>query len=82
MLRPDAGIACLAFQAFAEDEHAYALRTDGHFTFVQHVLSMDTTFADNAAMWRAISAPCLWYVAYWLIIAGEALTATCWAQVC
>jgi len=43
---------------------------------------MDTTFADNAAMWRAISAPCLWYVAYWLIIAGEALTATCWAQVC
>ncbi|AZE54504.1 putative membrane protein [Pseudomonas synxantha] len=46
-----------------------------NFNFVQHVLSMDTTFPGNAAMWRAINVPWLWHAAYWLIIAGEALTA-------
>ncbi|WP_338507202.1 DUF2165 domain-containing protein [Pseudomonas poae] len=46
-----------------------------NFNFVQHVLSMDTTFPGNAAMWRALNVPWLWHAAYWLIIAGEALTA-------
>ena len=48
---------------------------NSNFYFVQHVLSMDTTFPGNAAMNRAINAPWLWHGAYWVIIAGEALTA-------
>lgn len=39
--------------------------------FVEHVLSMDTTFPDSALRWRAITAPWLQHVAYWLIIAAE-----------
>ncbi|WP_248795987.1 DUF2165 family protein [Pseudomonas sp. MWU13-2105] len=46
-----------------------------NFAFVRHVLSMDTTFPDNAAMYRAISNPALWHAAYWLIIFGEGLSA-------
>ena len=46
-----------------------------NFNFVQHVLSMDTTFPDNAARYRAIDQPWMWHGAYWLIILGEALTA-------
>src|SRR3954452_21055040 len=45
-----------------------------NFTFVQHVLSMDTTFPSNTLRWRAIANPMLWHAAYWLIIVGEALT--------
>lgn len=45
-----------------------------NFAFVQHVLSMDTTFPDNAAMYRAITIPAVWHAAYWVIIAGEGLT--------
>ncbi|ROM63717.1 hypothetical protein BK653_25550 [Pseudomonas brassicacearum] len=46
-----------------------------NFNFVQHVLSMDTTFPDNAARYRAIDQPWMWHGAYWLIILGEAITA-------
>ncbi|MBJ7262364.1 MAG: DUF2165 domain-containing protein [Burkholderiaceae bacterium] len=46
-----------------------------NFSFVRHVLSMDTIFPDNAAMYRAITTPWLWHGAYGLIIAGEVLTA-------
>jgi len=45
-----------------------------NFNFVQHVLSMDTTFPDNAARYRAIDQPWMWHGAYWLIILGEAMT--------
>ena len=45
-----------------------------NYAFVQHVLSMDTTFPDNAAIYRAITNPTLWHAGYWLIIAGEGLT--------
>jgi predicted small integral membrane protein len=45
-----------------------------NYQFVQHVLSMDTTFEGNAAMWRAINSELAWTVGYWLIIAGEGLT--------
>ena len=45
-----------------------------NFAFVQHVLSMDTTFPGNSAMYRAIETPMLWHAGYWLIIAGEGLT--------
>jgi predicted small integral membrane protein len=45
-----------------------------NFAFVQHVLSMDTTFPDSTLRWRGITNPTLWHPAYWLIIMGEALT--------
>lgn len=45
-----------------------------NFAFVQHVLSMDTTFPGNAAMYRAVTTPALWHAGYWLIIAGEGLS--------
>lgn len=45
-----------------------------NFAFVQHVLSMDTTFEGNALMHRAVTTPALHHVAYWLIILAEAAT--------
>ena len=42
-----------------------------NLVFVQHVLSMDTTFPDSTLRWRAITAPWLHHLAYWLIIAAE-----------
>ncbi|RDS79074.1 DUF2165 domain-containing protein [Dyella monticola] len=45
-----------------------------NFQFVQHVLSMDTTFPGNALMDRAISSRLLWNASYWLIIASEGAT--------
>jgi predicted small integral membrane protein len=44
-----------------------------NFAFVEHVLSMDTTFPDNSLRWRAIQSPALHHLAYWLIIAAEGL---------
>ena len=48
---------------------------DSNYEFVKHVLSMDTTFPGNRAMYRAITSPLLWTIGYWTIIAGEGLTA-------
>lgn len=45
-----------------------------NYLFVQHVMSMDTTFAGNALMYRAVTSPTAWHVCYWLIIAAEAVT--------
>ena len=45
-----------------------------NYLFVQHVLSMDTTFPGNALMYRAIADPVLWQLAYALIIAAEGVT--------
>ncbi|QPC41724.1 DUF2165 domain-containing protein [Kaustia mangrovi] len=47
---------------------------ESNFAFVQHVLSMDTTFPDNALMWRAITDETVHHAAYWLIIIGELVT--------
>jgi predicted small integral membrane protein len=47
---------------------------DTNFEFVRHVLSMDTTFPDNALIYRRITSTVLWNLGYWLIILGEALT--------
>src|SRR5689334_11124456 len=47
--------------------------------FVRHVLAMDTTFAENALRWRAVTDPGLQTAAYWLIIAAEALTGALFA---
>jgi predicted small integral membrane protein len=48
-----------------------------NFAFVQHVLSMNTTFPGNRLISRAILAPGAWHAAYWLIIAGEAAAGLC-----
>lgn len=42
-----------------------------NWPFVQHVLSMDTTFQSPALMWRAITDPTLQTAAYVVIIAAE-----------
>lgn len=47
---------------------------NSNFEFVQHVMSMDTTFPDNALMGRAITDPALHHLAYALIIATEIVT--------
>jgi predicted small integral membrane protein len=49
------------------------------YQFVRHVLMMDTTFAGNRGMWRAINSPALHTAFYVSIIAWEAATmALCW----
>lgn len=48
-----------------------------NFAFVQHVLAMDTTFADNRLMGRAITEPAVWHFAYWFIIAAEGMAGAC-----
>ena len=48
---------------------------DSNYEFVKHVLSMDTTFAGNALMGRAVTNPSVWTAAYGSIIAVEGLTA-------
>ncbi|GHD56415.1 membrane protein [Thalassobaculum fulvum] len=42
-----------------------------NWTFVQHVLAMDTTFQSPALMWRAVTDPTLQTLAYLAIIAAE-----------
>lgn len=48
---------------------------DSNYQFVQHVLSMDTTFEGNALMWRAITEPWVWTVGYIGIIVAEGVFA-------
>jgi predicted small integral membrane protein len=45
-----------------------------NYLFVQHVMSMDTTFPGNKLMYRSITNPAIWQLAYGLIIAGEGIT--------
>jgi predicted small integral membrane protein len=44
---------------------------DSNWHFVQHVLSMDTVFADNPLRYRAVTNPALQTLGYGLIIATE-----------
>lgn len=45
---------------------------NSNFVFVEHVLSMDTTFPENVVRAnRALSNPQLHHLTYWLIIAAE-----------
>lgn len=69
------GLAAFAFMVTFNNLTDY----DSNYQFVRHVLSMDTTFEGNAAMYRAIDAPALWTAGYWLIIASEALTCVLFA---
>jgi predicted small integral membrane protein len=45
-----------------------------NYAFVQHVLSMDTTFSGNELMYRAVTDPTVWKIGYALIIAAESAT--------
>lgn len=47
---------------------------DSNYQFVRHVLMMDSTFAGNRGMWRALNSPA-WHTAFYIsIIAWEAVT--------
>ena len=69
-------IALLAAVALFMGLIAFNNITDygSNFDFVQHVLSMDTTFPGNQLKWRAIGTPAVHHVFYWTIIAWEALS--------
>jgi len=47
---------------------------DSNYQFVRHVLMMDSTFAGNHVMWRAINSPAVHTVFYLTIIAWESVT--------
>ena len=47
---------------------------NANYEFVEHVLSMDTTFPGNELRYRAITNPTLWRIVYALIIIAEGLT--------
>ncbi|SFS19710.1 Predicted small integral membrane protein [Dyella sp. OK004] len=50
-----------------------------NFSFVRHVLAMDTIFPDSGIHYRAIASPLLQHSAYVLIIAVQVITAAlCW----
>lgn len=52
---------------------------NSNYQFVRHVLMMDTTFAGNNGMWRAINSPVLHAAFYVSIILWEAATMVlCW----
>ena len=63
-------LMCLALALFCLLV-AYDNVTDPHsnYEFVQHVMSMDTTFPDNKLMYRSVTNPILWQIVYALIIA-------------
>ncbi|MBD0333896.1 MAG: DUF2165 domain-containing protein [Cyanobacteria bacterium Co-bin13] len=46
-----------------------------NFLYIQHVMSMDTTFPDNQLLWRAITAPTAHWIAYAMLISTEAAIA-------
>ena len=52
---------------------------NSNFSFVRHVLLMDTIFPDSTISYRAIHSPVLHHAAYLLIIGLEVFTALlCW----
>ena len=52
---------------------------DSNYQFVRHVLMMDSTFAGNHGMWRAINSQAMHTEFYVAIIAWEFVTmALCW----
>ena len=53
---------------------------DSNYQFVRHVLSMDSTFPGNRAMYRALTSPAWHLVFYWGIILWELITTVllCW----
>ncbi|HEY9761155.1 MAG TPA: DUF2165 domain-containing protein [Trichocoleus sp.] len=49
--------------------------SQSNLLYVQHVMSMDTTFPDNALKWRAISSPVAHRLAFGVLVACEAAIA-------
>lgn len=50
-----------------------------NYEFVRHVLIMDSTFAGNRGMWRAMNSPLIHTIFYVAIIAWELIaTVLCW----
>ncbi|MBD2258434.1 DUF2165 domain-containing protein [Pseudanabaena sp. FACHB-2040] len=47
-----------------------------NFLYIQHVMSMDTTFPDNRLLWRAITAPTAHWAAYGVLVGTEGAIAT------
>jgi predicted small integral membrane protein len=45
---------------------------ESNLQFVRHVMSMDTTFPGNAVMYRAVTTPAFWHLAYAIIIVSQA----------
>jgi len=45
-----------------------------NYVYVQHVMSMNSTFPNNALMYRSVTNETVWHLSYWLIIACEGLT--------
>jgi predicted small integral membrane protein len=66
-------VGCLALFALVVS-YDNLIDYSSNYAFVQHVLSMDTTFPDNALRSRAITSPTTWTLGYWGIIAAEGLT--------
>lgn len=55
---------------------------DTNWQYVQHVLSMDTGFANSTVLWRAVTSPTIQLLFYWTIIAWQTATAlVLWAGV-
>jgi predicted small integral membrane protein len=52
---------------------------NSNYQFVQHTMTMDTTFPGNHGMWRAIRSPAMHTTFYLIIIVLETLTMfLCW----
>ena len=75
ILRVSKSIICFSLAIFALLVCLNNLMDYGsNYAFVQHTLSMDTVFPDNALKYRAIVDPFVWGLAYGLIIIAEFLT--------
>jgi len=70
-----ASLAGFAFIVTFDNVTDYA----ANYAFVQHVLSMDTVFPDSPLMYRAITSPVVWQIAYDAIIAAEGVTCVLFA---
>ena len=66
-------VALVAAVALTTSIVAFGNLTDygTNWTFVTHVLSMDTVYPDSFIRYRAVTNPVLQMLAYWLIIAAE-----------
>jgi predicted small integral membrane protein len=65
------GIGCLALLVAINNVLDY----ESNFRFVQHVMSMDTVYPENALKYRAITEPALHTLTYVIIISSEFATA-------
>lgn len=61
--------ALLLTIVFIDNIFAYSI----NYEYVQHVMSMDTTFKHAQVYWRAVHHPMYYHIALILIIIGEAL---------